>query len=235
MGASQAEGFAGDGSALPRSRKANWESDKRKRSGSKKSKKAKGAPADPKAEAARKAEKAAAHAKVYDGAVGMVTVPGNIWVGHVPHPVGRGSESPTLEPLVDQVTRRLGGLWGHVRLDAAFVARENCTLIEEAGGVPRIFPKRGLTLLAKGHPAWRRMLLAFLADTQSWLREYYARNSSESRWGTHKHRHPPLRRRRPRRLATERSTRFVTDNLVALAYLGRLRRLSVGWMAGPVT
>lgn len=199
------EGLTLDGSALPRSVKANWESQK-------------GTPA--------------AKREHYDGSVTMLTVPHLMIAAHVPLAVGFDNECPTFEPLLEFTVQRLGPLNGAIVTgDAAFLSRENCTLIERHGGIPRIFPKRGVTLAPRGHRAWSRMLDAFRMDPQSWLRDYHQRSTSECGWNRDKHRNPrPLRRRLQRRRGTEKHLRFTTNNLTRLAYLRRLGEVKVSWI-----
>lgn len=198
MDADQVEGFTLDGSGLPTSSKANWESQKTSN-----------------ADAGR-----------FDGAVVMLTVPNLIATAYVGHPVGKGSEAPTLAPLVETTAGLLGGLQGDVTGDAAFLSRDNCQLIEDHGARPRLFPKRGISPRAKGSPAWRRMLLDLLEDPQAWLRAYHQRSLSEAFWSRDKHRNPgPLRRRIAARRATERHSRFTVDNITRLAYLERMGEL----------
>jgi len=68
------------------------------------------------------------------------------------------NESPYFEPfLVDTVTcyERID----LVSADAAYLSRDNCNLVVEAGAVPRIYPKQGVTLKMRGSSAWTDMLL----------------------------------------------------------------------------
>ncbi len=67
------------------------------------------------------------------------------------------NESPHLKPLLKQIVE----LYAHVAVltaDAAFLSRENCNAIGDAGATPRIFPKDNVTLRAHGSGAWRKML-----------------------------------------------------------------------------
>lgn len=198
------QGLTLDGSALPRSVKANWESQK-------------GTPQ--------------AKREHYDGSVAMLTVPHLLVAAHVPLAVGFDNECPTFQPLLEATVRRHGRLDGAVVSgDAAFLSRDNCTLVESYGGVPRIFPKRGVTLAPQGHRAWSRMLEAFVEDPQAWLRDYHARSGSECHWNRDKHRNGRLRRRLPRRRGTEKHLRFTADNVTRLAYLRRLGQVKVAWV-----
>ena len=89
------------------------------------------------------------------------------------------NESPCLRPLLEQVVE-LYAVVAKVCADSGFLSRENCTLIEKAGAVPRIFPRKGASIKTKGSQAWRRMLVEFVQDTQSWLREYHSRSIVET-------------------------------------------------------
>jgi transposase len=65
-------------------------------------------------------------------------------------------------------------------LDAGFVDRKLTQLIEECGLTPYIFPKKNLKLASKGSPAWKKMWLKLINETQKWLEEYHVRSHTES-------------------------------------------------------
>ena len=65
-------------------------------------------------------------------------------------------------------------------LDAGFVDRKLAQLIANCGLTPYIFPKKNLTLSSKGFPAWKKMWLNLLKETQVWLKEYHTRSHTES-------------------------------------------------------
>ena len=198
-------GMTVDGSGLPESVKQNWERDKSAKKGNGR----------------------------FDGSVVMLTVPHQIITAHTSLRAGFENESPLLEPLLDQ-TRQHHPYLGIVSADAAFLSRKNCTLIENAGGIPRIAPKKNVTVFKRiGSDAWIHMLMDLIADPQAWLRDYHQRSLSETGWSTHKRRHPrPLRRRIPYRRVSEKHARFTVDNLVRLAYLSRLHEVKIEWKAG---
>jgi hypothetical protein len=50
--------------------------------------------------------------------------------------------------------------------DPAYVSRLNCTTVSKMGGIPRIYPKEGMTLRMKGSAAWTEMLLTLIEDPQ---------------------------------------------------------------------
>jgi hypothetical protein len=128
------------------------------------------------------------------------------------------NESPYLKPLLHQVAE-LYAIVFKVCLDSGLLSRENCTLIEEAGAVPRIFPKKGVSLKAKGSQAWRRMMLEFVEDTQEWLRQYHSRSIVETVNSTLKRLFGPLRKKLVERKATEILARICVYNIRQLVYL----------------
>jgi len=132
------------------------------------------------------------------------------------------NESPYFEPfLVDTVTcyERID----LVSADAAYLSRDNCNLVVEAGAVPRIYPKQGVTLKMRGSSAWTDMLLSFIHDPQEWLRDYHTRSISESVFSAFKRDFPlPLRRRIKLRRKQEAFTRACDYNLKRLCYLRHL-------------
>lgn len=187
-----------DGTGLPRSGKANWEQEKTATDTDEKRRR-------------------------FDGSVVMVALPSFLATAHVPLVVGLQNEAPTLVPLLDATSRRMGRLSGvAVTGDAAFPSRDNCDHIAGLGATPYLFPRSNFTLAPQGSKAWRAMLDGFLDNTQDWLAAYHARSSSESFNSRHKRRHPtPLRKRLDRRRSTEKHTRFIVDNLTQIGYLQR--------------
>jgi len=129
------------------------------------------------------------------------------------------NESPYLKPLLEQVVE-LYAMVAKVYLDAGYISRENCTLIANAGALPRIFPKKGASVKTKGSPAWRKMMLEFVEDTQSWLREYHSRSIVEAANSTLKRLFVvPLRKKLVQRKATELLARILVYNIRQLIYL----------------
>lgn len=129
------------------------------------------------------------------------------------------SESPYLRPLLEQVVE-LYAMVAKVCMDSGLLSRENCTLIERAGAMPRIFPRKGVSIKTKGSPAWRRMMLEFVEDTQAWLREYHARSIVETVNSTLKRLFVvPLRKKLLERKATELLARILVYNIRQLIYL----------------
>ncbi len=128
------------------------------------------------------------------------------------------NESPYLKPLLHQVAELYVAV-AKVCMDSGLLSRENCTLIEEAGAVPRILPKKGVSLKAKGSQAWKRMMLEFVEDTQEWLRQYHSRSIVETVNSTLKRLFGPLMKRLVERKATEILARICVYNIRQLVYL----------------
>lgn len=186
-------GYTLDGSGIPSSIKGNWERDK----------------ASSKAAGDR-----------FDGAITMVALPSQVISAYVPRRIGFTSEVDQLPKLVHKTigTLRGGRLTGFVCADAGFQSRNNCEVIVAAGGVPRIMPKRNVSLKTLGAPSWTRMLNQLMNDPQKWLEEYHLRSLAETSWSLYVWLFPrPLRRRVPRRRASEHLARFVVFNLVRVS------------------
>ena len=129
------------------------------------------------------------------------------------------NECPYLRPLLDDVIE-LYAMVAKVCVDSGLLSRDNCTLIEKAGALPRMFPKKDSTIKAKGSPAWRRMMLEFVDDTQTWLREYHSRSIVETVNSTMKRMFVvPLRKKLVERKATELLARIAVYNIRQLVYL----------------
>lgn len=58
-----------------------------------------------------------------------------------------------------------------VQGDKGYLGRELAQKIEDAGGIPFLKPKSNTGCRSKGFPAFRRMMLAFKADEEAWLKE----------------------------------------------------------------
>ena len=63
--------------------------------------------------------------------------------------------------------------------DGVDLSRENCTAVEEAGGIPRFHLKKGLTKKPKSHPAWKRMLTYAEEHPTAYDDEYHTRSNVE--------------------------------------------------------
>ena len=89
------------------------------------------------------------------------------------------NEYSYLKPLLQEVVE-FYAMVAKVCVDSRLLSRENCTLVEKAGAIPRMFPKKIVSMKTKGSPVWRRMMVEFLEDTQSWLLGYHSRSIVEA-------------------------------------------------------
>jgi transposase len=143
------------------------------------------------------------------------------------------NESPYLRPLLDQVVE-LYAMVAKVSVDSGLLSRENCTLIEKAGALPRMFPKKNSSIKTKGSAAWRKMMLEFIEDTQAWLREYHSRSIVETVNSTLKRLFVvPLRKRLVERKATELLARIVVYNIRQLVYLKYTKGIEIDIQSIP--
>ncbi len=143
------------------------------------------------------------------------------------------NESPYLRPLLEHVVE-LYAMVAKVCVDSGLLSRENCTLIEKAGALPRMFPKKGVSIKTKGSPAWRKMMLEFIEDTQDWLREYHSRSIVETVNSTLKRLFvAPLRKKLVERKATEILARIVVFNIRQLVYLRHTKRIEIDLQSIP--
>ncbi len=143
------------------------------------------------------------------------------------------NECPYLRPLLEQVVE-LYAMVAKVCVDSGLLSRENCTLIERAGALPRMFPKKDSSIKAKGAPAWRRMMLEFIEDTQAWLREYHSRSIVETVNSTLKRMFVvPLRKKLVERKATELLARIAIYNIRQLVYLKYTKGIEIDIQSIP--
>jgi len=190
--------FAPDGTGLSMSMKQNWENDCR-------SEKAK---------------------KGYEKLIAMVGCTYKLISAFELAEEPSDNESPYFEPLLVETASRYTRI-DLVPADAAYISRHNCDLIASVGAIPRIYPKRGITLKKKGSKAWTEMLLSFIEDPQEWLREYHPRSIPESSFSVFKRDYPiPLRRRIKLRRKQEAFTRVCNYNLKRLCYLKYLEGIT---------
>lgn len=190
--------FSPDGTGLSTSMKQNWESDCRKNN----------------------------EEKRYEKMIAMVGNKYKVFsafeLAEDPH----DNESPYFESLLAETAISYDQI-DCVPADAAYLSRHNCNLIAEVGGIPRIYPKHGITIKMRGSIAWTDMLLIFIQDPQEWLRDYHARSISESVFSVFKRDFPlPLRRRIKLRRKQEAFTRVCDYNLKRLCYLKHLEEIS---------
>ncbi|MFZ5906150.1 MAG: transposase [Nitrospirota bacterium] len=127
----------------------------------------------------------------------------------------RMSDCPTFEPLLLETAERF--LIVDVEADAGFLSRDNCTATSNAGAIPYIYPKEGITLNKKGSMEWRAMLERLLRDPQKWLETYHLRSNNESYFSSYKRRFPgPLLRKLPKGRRTEALARISIHNICML-------------------
>ena len=143
------------------------------------------------------------------------------------------NECPYLRPLLEDVVD-LYAMVAKVCVDSGLLSRENCTLIERAGALPRMFPKKDSSIKTRGSPAWRKMMVEFVEDTQAWLREYHSRSIVETVNSTLKRMFVvPLRKRLVERKATELLARIVVYNVRQLVYLEHTRGIEIDIQSVP--
>lgn len=151
----------------------------------------------------------------YDKALIMISNNFHIASGFV-HANGSANDSPLFAPALEQTERKFTQI-ADIELDAGFISRENCQRIANAGAVPYIFPKRGITLNQEGSPAWKKMLLSLISNSQVWLRNYHVRSQSECYFSSYKRRFTrPLLRRKKIRKGVEAFCRFIVTNITML-------------------
>lgn len=64
--------------------------------------------------------------------------------------------------------------------DAAYLARQNCTIVHELGGFPYFKPKKNTKSIALGHPAWKQMIWLWKKDKEKFKTHYHQRSNSET-------------------------------------------------------
>jgi hypothetical protein len=88
---------------------------------------------------------------------------------------GRG-DSPLFVELVGKVPGSLGVVCG----DTAYASRRNAQYVEDRGGRPYLKPRADATARARGHPAWRRMVLEYRRHRKGWERVLHERCNGEA-------------------------------------------------------
>ncbi|KXB01989.1 hypothetical protein AKJ45_03790 [candidate division MSBL1 archaeon SCGC-AAA261F19] len=139
-------------------------------------------------------------------------------------------ESPYFEPLLEETAANYSSIEG-VSADAAYLSRDNCNLVEFAGGTPRFYPKEGIILKRRGSWAWTEMLLDFIDDPQQWLRDYHKRSNAESAFSAFKRKFlAPLRKCLHLRRKAEAFSRVIDYNLRRVTQLRRIEGFKVPWI-----
>lgn len=136
-------------------------------------------------------------------------------------------------PYLSEAVQRVSSVYDSIHIwsgDAGYISRSNTTAIADAGGIPRIYPKKDDTFKAKGSPAWKEMHYALIHDPQRWLREYHQRSISETVNSTYLRMFPkPLSRIIRCRRFYEGFTRTCVYNLKRLLYLRYLEDIKADW------
>jgi transposase len=190
--------FAPDGTGVSTSMKNNWENDRRK----------------------------GGNTKGYEKMVAMVGCTYKLISAFEQTVNPEDHESPYFEGLLAETASSYDRI-DLVAGDSAYLSRDNCDFVARIGGVPRFFPKQGLTLKRRGSKAWSDMLFDFISDPQKWLHDYHPRSISESVFSVFKRDFPiPLRKRLDIRRAHELFARVCNYNLKRLCYLRYLEGIS---------
>jgi len=232
--------FTVDGTCLPTSIKQNWENDKQKLAKEKAQKEKE--EAIKKKELKERAEPSPTKdskkntsiekiepekKKTYEK---MIAVCGTTYklITSVTFPENpHANESPFFVPLLKFTNENYDRI-DLVAGDAAYVSRLNCTTVSKMGGIPRIYPKEGMTLKMRGSAAWTEMLLTLIKDPQKWLEEYHCRSISETVNSTFKRDFPaPLQKKLNVRRKQEAFLRVCNYDLKRLCYLRYLEDLDV--------
>lgn len=136
-------------------------------------------------------------------------------------------------PYLEEAVLRVNSVYDSIDIwsgDAGYISRSNTTAIADAGGIPRIYPKKDDTFKAKGSSAWKKMHYALINDPQQWLREYHQRSISETVNSIYLRMFPkPLARKVRGRRFYEGFARTCVYNLKRLLYLRYLEDLKVNW------
>jgi transposase len=146
----------------------------------------------------------------------MVSNHYHVCTAFVFHSSGPINDSPILPELWKQTLDVHGEYITEAQFDAGFLSRANIGLVAKTA-TPYFFPKKNLTLNAKGCPAWTNMLYNCVTDTQNWLRGYHPRNNSETYNGCLQKRYPkPLNCKYPAGQETEDLSRIIGENFAQL-------------------
>ena len=83
-------------------------------------------------------------------------------------------------PVGEQLLRRRDPGAGDSCLDAAYLSRDICNLIDELGRTAYIWIKKNTIHNAKGSQMWSKMVRLFENDPDEFMRHYHARSTVES-------------------------------------------------------
>lgn len=95
---------------------------------------------------------------------------------------GTRNDSRFFKPLFNEAKRH--GV-SKIAGDSGYPSRANAQLVEDAGAVPFLKPKRNATTRAARQPAWRRMVHEFQTNKTEWLSHYRKpRSAVEAVWSS---------------------------------------------------
>ncbi len=97
---------------------------------------------------------------------------------------GTRHESPIFKDLIIGINRfRVK----EISADAGYLSRKNCELIQDAGAVPYILPKKNTTAYSKGSgTAWQHMIRMWKNHQMLFAQHYHRRSNVESTFGMFK-------------------------------------------------
>jgi hypothetical protein len=82
---------------------------------------------------------------------------------------GEAADSPMLKPFIEAIVNVVA--IARLLADPAYSSRENVQFLADLGIEPIIMPKESAGTLAKGYPAWRRLILEFMElGAKGWIK-----------------------------------------------------------------
>jgi hypothetical protein len=82
---------------------------------------------------------------------------------------GEAADSPMLKPFIEAIVNVVA--IARLLADPAYSSRENVQFLADLGIEPIIMPKESAGALAKGYPAWRRLILEFMElGAKGWIK-----------------------------------------------------------------
>jgi len=107
---------------------------------------------------------------------------------------GRKSDCPLLPELLKDATDRFDVK--RVMADKGYLSRKNTQVIEDAGAIPFIMPKKNTISKSYGYPAWNRMVWMFKKHPEKFKKYYHKRSNVESTFSMMKRKFSPFIRSR---------------------------------------
>lgn len=135
---------------------------------------------------------------------------------------GYFGDSPQFENLMKKLDSSIE--IGDVCGDPAYLSRANVQIVEEKGGQAIIKLKKGITLKAKGYPAWPKMIKLARENLKRYDKRYHRRSVIEGYFGAVKARlGNKIRARRRHNQNIELLSKVVAWNaLVLTRYYARI-------------